>query len=314
MVDKCPPIPKDGIVQGDAVRLLQCLRTNSVDAIVSDPPYGEGVGTPRERAQMNTSWDKFKNPTQFQSWTTQWGSEALRVLKPGGSIFSFGGARQYPRMAVGLEDAGFHTKDMLEWLYYTGMPKNRRQLKPAHEPIYWGIKEPQSEMILNLDAARIPFIGDDKPKGNPRSFKTNFWQQGHDKNDKFPDYKPSDAGRFPTNAIVAQACDPAEKGCRFLHIGDPAEVTNVLEVPKPGGKERAESHHPTQKPTALMGWIDRLVVKPGGTIVDPFVGGGSTCVAAHDAGIKCIGFELDKKMARDAQRRLDKHPIARIKG
>jgi site-specific DNA-methyltransferase (adenine-specific) len=244
---------------------------------------------------MKTNWDDFNNGIAFRDWTTAWGKEAYRVLRPGGSILSFGGARQYHHMASGLEAAGFHTKDMIEWLYYTGMPKSGRQLKPTHEPIYWGIKPPISAMTINVDRTRIPpQAGAPELKARGESKASMFWH--HENN---PAYNPSKAGRFPTNSIISQRCDPADKECQFLKIG---EMANVIEIPKPQGAERAAAFHPTTKPENLMRWLGQLVTNKGDLIVDPFVGGGTTCAANPDR--RCIGMELDRSMAHKADHRV----------
>jgi len=108
-------IPKNEIIHGDCIEEMKKLDENSVDAIVTDPPYG--------LAFMSKKWDKF-SPREFQEFSEKWGKEALRVLKSGGYLLAFSGTRTYHRMVVGLEDAGFEIKDTLAWLYGSGFPKS----------------------------------------------------------------------------------------------------------------------------------------------------------------------------------------------
>jgi len=130
------------IYLGDCVEVMADMPENSVDAIVTDPPYGLEF--------MGKEWDKFggrpvgdgyegnggmkryfkgNKPVyeaglSYQTWTTQWATQALRVLKPGGYLLAFGGTRTYHRLVCGLEDAGFEIRDTICWLYGSGFPKN----------------------------------------------------------------------------------------------------------------------------------------------------------------------------------------------
>ena len=85
------------------------LEDNSVDAIVTDPPYGLSF--------MGKDWDHGVPGIEF--W-----KEMLRVLKPGGHLLSFGGSRTYHRMASAVEDAGFEIRDQIMWVYGSGFPKS----------------------------------------------------------------------------------------------------------------------------------------------------------------------------------------------
>lgn len=104
------------ILAGDCIEQMRTLQADSVDAIVTDPPYGLEF--------MGKEWDGFGTPLGFQTWTEQWAREALRVLKPGGHLLAFGGTRMYHRLAAGIEDAGFEIRDTLMWLYGSGFPKS----------------------------------------------------------------------------------------------------------------------------------------------------------------------------------------------
>ena len=97
------------LIHGDSLEVLPTLDADSVDAIVSDPPYGLGF--------MGKAWDQ-SVPCQSMA------AELLRVLKPGGHVLLFGGTRTYHRLTVALEDAGFEIRDCLSWLYGTGFPKS----------------------------------------------------------------------------------------------------------------------------------------------------------------------------------------------
>lgn len=122
-----PPHYQDDSVtlhHGDCLDVLRELPDNSVDAVITDPPYGI--------AFMGKAWDQpgefgsqRKNGTlNFQRWCTAWASECLRILKPGGHVLAFGGSRTWHRLASGIEDAGFELRDSIAWLYGSGFPKS----------------------------------------------------------------------------------------------------------------------------------------------------------------------------------------------
>lgn len=98
-------------MNGDSTELVKASEPDSIDAIVTDPPYELGF--------MGKSWDR--SGVAFDPYTW-W--EMLRVLKPGGHMLVFGGSRTFHRIAVAIEDAGFEIRDVLTWLYGSGFPKS----------------------------------------------------------------------------------------------------------------------------------------------------------------------------------------------
>lgn len=98
------------LMLGDNIESLKKLEANSIDAVVTDPPYGLSF--------MSKKWDYDVPSVDF--W-----KEVYRVLKPGGHVLSFGGTRTYHRMVVNIEDAGFEIRDQIMWLYGSGFPKSR---------------------------------------------------------------------------------------------------------------------------------------------------------------------------------------------
>src|SRR5574343_203349 len=99
------------LVQGDSLIALKDIAENSIDSIVTDPPYELGF--------MGKAWDNTGISNNVELW-----KECLRVLKPGGYLLSFSGTRTYHRMASAIEDAGFEVRDMIEWVYGSGFPKS----------------------------------------------------------------------------------------------------------------------------------------------------------------------------------------------
>jgi DNA modification methylase len=129
------------ILFGDCREEMTALADNSVDAVVTDPPYdltagkkgGTGpatvnpnspagrsmIGTGNGGGFMGKDWDATGVAFDVKTW-----AECLRVLKPGGHLLAFGGTRTYHRMAVAIEDAGFEIRDSIHWIYGSGFPKS----------------------------------------------------------------------------------------------------------------------------------------------------------------------------------------------
>ncbi len=136
------------VFHGDCIEVMRSLPENSVDAIVTDPPYGlEFMGKDWDKlqtAQWRGEKEKWQDglvenhiahrlaksprygnePAAMQDWHHGWATEALRVLKPGGHLLAFGGTRTWHRLAVAIEDAGFEVRDSMAWMYGSGFPKS----------------------------------------------------------------------------------------------------------------------------------------------------------------------------------------------
>ena len=141
------------ILKGDCIEIMKAIKPNSVDAVITDPPYGlEFMGKEWDRLwdkrefgideyskkpytcsdgstrKTNPVSRKLKNPNykaglEAQLWHTQWLTEAYRVLKPGASMLVMGGTRTFHRLMVAIEDTGFIIKDTLMYVYGSGFPK-----------------------------------------------------------------------------------------------------------------------------------------------------------------------------------------------
>ena len=178
---------------GDCIEVMAAMEPESVDAIVTDPPYdltnrtpdvkaceacgrvvGGGEATtggkpaicPRcggplsyqrsvqGRGFMGKAWDGTGIAFRPEMW-----AECLRVAKPSAYLLAFGGTRTVHRMTCAIEDAGWIVRDMLVWAYASGFPKSRALLKPAWEPIVMA-RKPGPLRELAIDACRIGYISD----------------------------------------------------------------------------------------------------------------------------------------------------------
>lgn len=128
-------------------RSARMFPDNSVDAVITDPPYGIAFmgkdwdqpgafgserrnGSPQRTQREGLAMDAGRydlSPAamlNFQRWCTAWATECLRILKPGGHLLAFGGSRTWHRLTTGIEDAGFEIRDSIAWLYGSGFPKS----------------------------------------------------------------------------------------------------------------------------------------------------------------------------------------------
>lgn len=323
---------------------------NSVDSIVTDPPYGLKF--------MGKEWDKGVPPMDY--W-----QEALRILKPGGHLLSFGGSRTYHRMACAIEDAGFEIRDQIMWVYGSGFPKSLNvskaihktagverkaiseakqwegwgtALKPAHEPIVVARKPFTGTVAnnvlaygtgaMNIDGCRVETdeayapppggepvtdnqvygtgLGVGKPQHSGGRWPANFIHDGSDEVlELFPNAK-GDNGSAARFFYCAKANKKERNAgleefesvpCGVLN-GSANGTLNNDKVPI------SKNHHPTVKPLALMRYLVRLVTPPNGTVLDPFLGSGTTAMAAVFEGFGWVGCEITDEYVPIAEARI----------
>ena len=209
-------IEQGRVIHGDCIEELRKLNENSVEAVVTDPPYG--------LAFMRNDWDDF-DPKEYQQFCEEWGDAVLRVLKPGGFLLAFSGTRTYHRMVVGLQDAGFEIRDMINWMYGNGFPKGYNfdrfsedwsgwstTLKPAHEPIVVaqnprkGTYQENVEQYgcggMHIDACRIG-VGEEKKRDGEDLANREFSDSGStDYPIKSGSRGGDSRGRWPANVVL----------------------------------------------------------------------------------------------------------------
>ena len=324
------------ILNGDNRVILKTIESNSIDSIITDPPYGIDF--------LGKDWDA--NTGALETY-----QECVRVLKPGGHILAFSAARTYHHLAITLEQAGFEIRDQIMWIYSSGFPKSQdvgknnnmpdwagwgTALKPAHEPICMA-RKPMKHSIaknvqkygtgaLNIDAARIAIEGADTRSGGSNGMSRLTFGEGTTSNeDSHIGYEANDKGRFPSNVLgeipdyqkyfYCPKVSRKERHAGFDLKGIPTNPDGMMSRDENGQlvnnytakKADAGNNHPTVKPVALMKYLIKLVTPPNGRVLDPFNGSGSTGMAAVELGYEYIGIEQDPKYCEISERRIAAH-------
>ena len=264
------------LFNGDCLEKLGELQCACVDAVITDPPYGLSF--------MGKKWD-YEVPS-VDIW-----KECLRVLKPGGHLLSFSSARTYHRMACNVEDAGFEIRDQIMWVYGSGFPKGKTQLKPSHEPIVMARKGGKIQE-LRIDDCRI---GNEKrfnqSAGNKKDVNTYGGCGILDGDGKETEGREC-IGRWPAN-LIHDGNINIDAFNRFFYC---AKATN---------SDRGKgNNHPTVKPIDLMRYLIRLVCPVGSVVLDPFMGSGTTGKAALEEGMEFIGIEQSEEYIDISKKRL----------
>jgi len=186
-------LPIGEVICGDNIEIMKTLPDNSIDACITDPPYGlefmgkewdsfDRFGRAGEEGDNDLKVKKnfkilprfFKSDMHnYQQWCQEWGNELLRILKPGAFLLAFGGTRTHHRLICGIEDAGFEIRDCMMWIYSQGFPKS-----------------------LNIGKAI------DKLQGNNREIVGNYIApDGNERHNNKEKYDTVDYGIFKTNRI-----------------------------------------------------------------------------------------------------------------
>lgn len=299
----------------DCLEFMASMPSGSVDAIISDPPAAISF--------MGHKWDSNKGgKAEWIGWMQQVMTQCLRVLKPGAHAVIWALPRTSHWTATAIEDAGFEIRDVIMHLFGTGFPKSHNlkgdfkgwgtALKPACE--HWILaRKPLEGTVadnmmkygtgaINIDGCRIG-TGKRVPKTFSKTKNVVYGkglggtfqsleQSGHDAN----------VGRWPANLTL----DEESSVLSSVYYGD---ISRFFYTAKASKSDRTshgqvENSHPTVKSTALMRWLAKLVTPPQGTILDPFMGSGSTGVAAVEEGFGFIGIEQEKDFFHIAVRRL----------
>lgn len=339
------------VLNGDCLEVMKTLEPESFDSAISDPPYHlasivKRFGNEKPKKEKSTMHGKGEQPEkrgaqykrlsrgfmgkEWDGGDVAFNPETWRLvydlLKPGAHLAAFAATRNYHRMAVAIEDAGFEIRDQLAWIYGTGFPKSKdigkelkkagidtgefdgfgTALKPAWEPIVLARKPLVGTVAgnvikhgtgaINIDGCRIGDEGGTvtTPTGKPKNNKV-YGKTGNTK----AEY-PEGLGRFPANILHDGS---AEVLGRF-----PAGVPKFFYSAKADKQEKIQrdDSHPTVKPVELMSWLCRLITPPGGRILDPFGGTGSTGIGGALEDFNVTLIEREKEYYQDILTRIER--------
>ena len=295
------------IIRADALTLLPKIKDDSIDVVLTDPPYFLD--------KMDNHWDyekvsksksdyiikslpagmKFDKAQgrKFYAWYLTISQEIYRVLKPGGFFFSFSSPRLYHRMASAIDDAGFELRDVFIWLYTQNQAK---AMSVNHFIKKMDIDEKAKQKIINeLNGWKTPQI---KSCFEPLAMA----QKPADKT-YLNNMLKHEVGLLNTNARIGDNMYPANV-FTIENINELMDKTFLL--PKPTKKEKgAYNDHKTVKPLAICEYLIKLSsFSKDAVVLDPFVGSGTTAVAAKLLGINYIGIDANEKYVKISKQRI----------
>ena len=333
-----PPLYGDrerwGLVRADSLSFLALLPDASIDAIVTDPPYGlafgghgwDGrdlkLGARRERGRGTSTSEA------LEEFTMAWAQQARRVLRPGGYLVAFGAPRTVHRLVAGMERADLEIRDQLLWLFGSGMPKSPHlpgglgtTLKPAYEPIVLarrpldrGMRTVAGNVVahgtgaLNVDAATVyeqHFRGSRaEPVGRWPAHVTLGHDHGCTARHCDADCAVAELDRHAPEARPSRFFYSAKASHAEREAGLEALTPRSAPIFSSSGRGGRANIHPTVKPLDLMRWLVRLVTPIGGTVLDPFTGSGSTGAATLLERRQFVGVERDEDYIDVARARI----------
>jgi site-specific DNA-methyltransferase (adenine-specific) len=297
------------ILHNDCLQELLLLADESIDCVITDPPYfidklDHQWSTKEIKEDKKNSHIKHlpkgmkfdKNQVkQLYDYYLQVAQLLFRKMKPGAYFLSFSSPRLYHAIAMSCEIAGFEIRDMINWTYTQSMPKGMsvshiiQKMKLSEEEKHSLIEEYKDYKTPQIKSCFEPICVAMKPIGkltfiqNELQFKTGLLD--------FSQKVGSNCDHVPANLITTE---------EFNETYD----KNFL-VSKPGKSEKGiENTHITVKPLALMEHLVQLFSKKKALVVDPFVGSGTTALACKNTGRNCVGIEINEEYYQIALKRV----------
>lgn len=296
------------IILGDSLEILKKLEPNSIDVVLTDPPYF------LDKLDNNWKYKKViskKNQKvikslpagmkfdrnqgiRFYDWYLKVSKEVYRVLKPGGFFFSFSSPRLYHRLASAVDDAGFLLRDCFLWIY------TQNQVKA---------------MSLDHFINKMPI---DKDKKEKIKTKLSGWKTPQIKSS----FEPIVMAQKPTDGTFLENILKHDIGLfnTSVRVGDNMFPSNIFAIDqineimdkhflikKPNKQEKSDfNNHMTVKPLELCEHLINLsAFSKNGVILDPFVGSGTTAVAAKRLGKNYVGIDINPEYVQAATDRLN---------
>jgi len=296
------------ILNNDSLEELLKLEDNSIDCVITDPPYfidkldnkwnsnkvSNDSNSHIKHLPKGMKFDK-KQVKELYDFYLEISKILFNKLKPGGYFLSFSAPRLYHSIAMACEIGGFEIRDMINWTYTQSMPKGMSvnhiiekmdltsEEKTKLKKEYEGFKTPMIRSCFEPICVAMKPIGKLTFIKNELKFKTGLLD--------FNQKVGIDNDRVPANIITTEV---------FNEMYD----KNFM-VSKPSKKEKGTFNtHITVKPVALIEHLVKLFSKEGSLVVDPFLGSGTTALACKNTGRRCIGIELNENYYKISLERL----------
>ena len=216
-------------------------------------------------------WDSFESQQQYIQWSLQWIEQAARILKPTGTLYICG----FSEILADLRLPAARFFQGCRWLvwHYKNKANLGNDWGRSHESILHFRKSRQ--FTFNVDDVRIPY-------GNHTL--------------KYPEHPQAETSQYGRGDGKGHLWLPHPRG---------AKPKDVIEVPTTCNGMHEKTPHPTQKPEELLRKIILASSNPGDLVIDPFLGSGTTAVAAEQLGRRWKGVDISLEYCRWAARRIE---------
>ncbi len=290
------------IICGDCIEVMKEIPDNSIAVCITDPPYNyefaghkwnkDEIKRRTERVQKsstlvknmpygsglaggvrNERWYKKnrENIVEYLKWVEEWGNELYRILKPGAYVFTFNSTRTVAHVQVGLENVGFYARDIIVWRRHSGIPKGLNVTKKLQK---MGVEDSERwdgwHSCLRNEWEAISLV--QKPLSN------NYIET---------------LTKYKVGVLHAKVNDKFQ--------------SNIIEDIKRDSIDDFNDHI-TVKPLDLIKMLIEMSVPKyeDNLVIDPFMGSGTTALAASCLGIGFVGIEIDSEYVEIAKKRLHK--------
>jgi DNA modification methylase len=258
---------EDCVLVGDCLKLFpRHLKDGSVDLVFADPPFGIGW-----------NYDVYDDVTpynDYMTWSKQWIRECVRVLKPNGTFWLAIGDEYGSDLDVFCRrELGLTRRSWVIWHFSFGVNCDRK-FTPSHTHLFYYVMDPK-DFTFNADCVRVP---------SARQLVYN-------------DKRAKAGGRLPADVWVLRPQEGEKLG-----LFDAS--SDCWHVPRVCGTFKERTAHPCQMPVQVLERIVAVSSNPGDKVADPFVGSGTTLVAAKRLGRRPWGTELSPDYAGIARERL----------
>ncbi len=241
--------------QGDSIAWLSSLPAESVDMVFADPPYNI----------KKAEWDTFESQQAYVEWSLQWIEQAARVLKPAGTLYICG----FSEILADLKLPSMQHFKGCRWIvwHYKNKANLGKDWGRSHESILHFRKS--KNFTFNIDEIRIPY---------------------GEHTLKYPEHPQAETSQYGKGKSNGHIWQPHPGGAKPKDVMEIPE--DLIEIPTTCNGMHEKTPHKTQKPEELLRKIIFASSNQGDTILDPFLGSGTTAVCAEQLGRKWLGCDL----------------------